>query len=203
MAVSDSDTRHIPAVRPSSPFASAGGISLFDTSIGRCGVAWSTQGILCVQLPECDEATTQARLCEHACTPTWLEPPAPVRDAIGRIVGLLHGVPDSLDDIVLDMSAVPAFHRRVLARARHIPPGATQTYGELAVELGNRSLARAVGHALGRNPFAIVVPCHRVTAAGGKPGGFSAGGGVKTKLRLLAREASPGGKTGELFFDAL
>ena len=80
------------------------------------------------------------------------------------------------------------FDRRVYAVARTIACGATRSYGEIAVELGERSLARDVGQALGRNPFPLIVPCHRVLAAGGKLGGFSANGGVTTKLRLLTIE---------------
>ncbi len=88
------------------------------------------------------------------------------------------------------MDGVPPFHRRVYRVARKIPPGATLSYGEIAARLGAPRSARAVGQALGRNPFAILVPCHRVVAAGGKLGGFSANGGVATKLRLLAIEGA-------------
>ena len=106
------------------------------------------------------------------------------------IVALLRGQPRDLSDIVLDMDGVPPFHQRVYAVARTIPPGATLTYGEIATQLGDRGAARAVGQALGRNPFPIIVPCHRVLAAGGKVGGFSANGGITTKLRLLTIEGA-------------
>ena len=86
------------------------------------------------------------------------------------------------------MAGVPDFHRRVYEAARRIGPGHTRTYGELAAELGEPGAARAVGQALGANPFAVIVPCHRVLAAGGRGGGFSAPGGVDTKLRLLEIE---------------
>ena len=89
---------------------------------------------------------------------------------------------------------MPPFHRRVYEVARTIPPGATLSYGEIATRLGAPGSARAVGQALGRNPFAIVVPCHRVLAAGGKLGGFSANGGVTTKLRLLSIEGAQAGR---------
>ena len=111
--------------------------------------------------------------------------------AIDGIVALLRGEPRDLASIALDMEQVPPFNRRVYEVARTIPPGSTMTYGEIAVRLGDRLLARDVGQALGQNPFAIVVPCHRVVAAGGKAGGFSARGGVKTKLRMLAIEGAP------------
>jgi methylated-DNA-[protein]-cysteine S-methyltransferase len=95
-----------------------------------------------------------------------------------------------LSFITLDMEGVPEFHRRVYGVARTIPPGATLSYGEIAARLGDPGSARAVGQALGRNPFVIVVPCHRVLAAGGKTGGFSANGGTATKLTLLAIEGA-------------
>ena len=82
---------------------------------------------------------------------------------------------------------MPDFDRRVYEIARGIPPGRVLTYGEIASRLGTDN-ARAIGQALGRNPFAIIVPCHRVVAAGGKLGGFSAHGGATTKRRLLAIE---------------
>jgi methylated-DNA-[protein]-cysteine S-methyltransferase len=90
------------------------------------------------------------------------------------------------------MTRVPAFHRAVYAVARAIPPGETLTYGEVARRLGDPGSARAVGQALGRNPFAIIVPCHRVVAAGGATGGFSAHGGAATKRRILAIEGAGG-----------
>ena len=100
---------------------------------------------------------------------------------------------------VLDMASVPAFDRRVYEVARTIPPGSTLTYGEIATRLGDVGEARRVGRALGRNPFAIVVPCHRVVAAGGKLGGFSASGSIVTKLRLLTIEGAPTNGTLPLF----
>src|SRR5207253_5626638 len=95
-----------------------------------------------------------------------------------------------LSELELDMDAVPPFQRRVYEQARRITPGTTLSYGELAAQLGSPGSARAVGQALGRNPFPIVVPCHRVLAAGGKVGGFTANGGITTKLRLLSIEAT-------------
>ena len=107
-----------------------------------------------------------------------------------RITALLRGEPCDLGSIDLDMSDVPEFHCRVYAVARTIPPGRTLTYGDVAARLGEPGAARAVGQALGRNPFAIIVPCHRVVAAGGRLGGFSAGGGAVTKRRILAIEGA-------------
>src|SRR5207247_6696232 len=115
------------------------------------------------------------------------------REASEQMVALLRGAPTDLAAVALDMDGVRAFHRRVYEVARTIPAGKTLSYGDIAARLGAPRAARAVGQALGRNPFPIVVPCHRVLAAGGKPGGFSANGGVATKLRLLAIEAAQEG----------
>jgi methylated-DNA-[protein]-cysteine S-methyltransferase len=123
-------------------------------------------------------------------------PPAHVRRTIDDIVALLGGERKELGQAILDSEAVPDFNRRVYDIARTIPPGGTLSYGAIAERLGDRNLARDVAQALGQNPFPIIVPCHRVMAAGGKTGGFSAPGGVRTKLRLLSIEgAQPGGPT--------
>jgi methylated-DNA-[protein]-cysteine S-methyltransferase len=184
------------------------GFALFDTAIGRCGIAWGSRGVLGVQLPEAREAATRARVLRRFPDASEATPPALIRRAIDGIVALLGGQAADLSAVALDMDSVSPFHRRVYEIARAIPPGATASYGELAARLGAPGAARAVGQALGRNPFAIVVPCHRVLAAGSKVGGFSANGGVATKLRLLSIEAeSANGEPGpdgdgELGFDA-
>jgi methylated-DNA-[protein]-cysteine S-methyltransferase len=164
------------------------GFALFDTTIGRCGIVWSGGGVVGIQLPEARETETRARVLRRF--PEAREaPPAPdVQRAIDAITALLRGEASDLSGVALDMERVPPFHRRVYAVARTIPPGATLSYGDVAARLGAPGAARAVGQALGRNPFALVVPCHRVLAAGGKAGGFSANGGIATKLRLLAIE---------------
>ena len=167
------------------------GLALFDTTIGACGIAWGANGIVGAQLPEASEAATWARLQRRF--PGFAESVAPpeVRQVIEGLVALLRGEPSALDGVRLDMTGVPEFHRRVYELALAIRPGTTLTYGEVARQLGDASLARAVGQALGRNPFAPLVPCHRVLAAGGKAGGFSATGGLAMKLRLLTIEAAP------------
>jgi methylated-DNA-[protein]-cysteine S-methyltransferase len=176
------------------------GFAIFDTPIGACGIAWSPRGIAGVQLPEGDHDATRARMRRRF--PDWAEgePPAEVVPAIAGIRGLLGGEPLDLAQIVLDMDGVNEFHQRVYAIARRIACGHTRSYGDIAAELGDRGLARAVGQALGLNPFAPVVPCHRVLAAGGKWGGFSAHGGAAAKLRMLAIEgARPQSESGDLF----
>ena len=164
------------------------GFVLFDTTIGHCGIAWGVRGIVGVQLPEGRETATRARLRQRFPDAAEAPPPREVAGAIDDIVALLRGEPRDLSDIALDMDGVPPFHRQVYEAARTIPVGATAAYGEIAMRAGKPGAARAVGQALGRNPFAIVVPCHRVLAAGGKLGGFSADGGTTTKQRLLAIE---------------
>jgi methylated-DNA-[protein]-cysteine S-methyltransferase len=163
--------------------------SLFQTAIGTGGVAWGDSGISGVQLPERDEGHVRARLRRRFAGAVESAPPPVIQAAIERIVGLLSGEhADDLAGIELDLTRVPEFAQQVYAVARRIPPGETRTYGQVATELGDPLLAREVGQALARNPCPIVVPCHRVLAAGGKLGGFSAAGGVQTKQRLLAIE---------------
>jgi methylated-DNA-[protein]-cysteine S-methyltransferase len=167
----------------------AHGFTLFDTAIGRCGVAWSDRGLVGVQLPEASATVTRERMLQRFPTAAETGPPPNVQIAIDGIIALLHGEPNNLSAIALDMEGVAPFHRRVYEAARTIPPGRTLAYGEVAARLGAPRAARAVGQALGHNPFPIVVPCHRVLAAGGKIGGFSAHGGTATKRRMLALEA--------------
>ncbi len=173
-----------------------GGHALFPTAIGECGIAWGSLGVLAVQLPEPDASRTRARLLKGLPPlPDVAAPPAPIQAAIEGVQALLAGRSRSdLREIELDMARLTPFQREVYAIARAIPPGQTRTYGEIAQELGDLGLARAVGQAMGHNPFAPVVPCHRVLAAGNRPGGFSADGGALTKLRMLAIEgARPNG----------
>ena len=166
----------------------------------RCGIAWSARGVAGVQLPEASRRRTRARMrrrfprrpreprrrpaCSAPSTASWR---------------CSRGEASDLGDIALDLEAAPDFHRRVYEAARAIPPGQTMTYGEIARKLGAPHESREVGQALGRNPFAIIVPCHRVLAADGKVGGFSANGGVATKLRILEIEGASAVGAGPLF----
>ncbi|MCU4118568.1 methylated-DNA--[protein]-cysteine S-methyltransferase [Variovorax sp. N23] len=181
-----------------------GGFAIFPTAIGTCGVAWGPRGIVGAQLPEAEneEAATLARMAARFPALTEAEPPPSTQAAIEALRAVLAGTSkDLLLDVVLDESDVPEFHRRVYAFARAIPPGETRTYGEVAEAVGGKGLARAVGQALGRNPFAPMVPCHRVLAADGRPGGFSAPGGALAKLRMLAKEGARPLGTAPLFDD--
>ena len=175
------------------------GFTLFDTAIGCCAVAWGDAGLTGVFLPEADRARTQARLERRHPDAVPMEPPDRVRAAIAGMTALLDGEPVDLTGVELDMQDGPDFFRRAWALARAIPPGQTVTYGELARRLGEPGAARAVGEAMGKNPFPIVVPCHRVVAAGGRTGGFSAPGGAATKLRMLKIEGALSTNTLPLF----
>lgn len=182
--------------------AGPGGFALFDTPVGACGLAWDAAGRVCgAQLPEPSASATRQRLQRRFPDLTEAPPTPGLVAVIDRLVAALQGSADTLADVPLAWERVPAFHRRVYELARQIPPGQTRTYGELARALGEPGSARAVGQALGRNPFAPLVPCHRVLAAGGGAGGFSSHGGLETKLRLLQLEqAQLGGQPG--LFDA-
>jgi len=168
------------------------GFALFETEVGRCGIAWSAGGIAGVQLPEGSDPATRARMLRRFPGVPETTPPAEVRQAIDAMVALLRGERSELQSVALDLDDVPPFERSVYEVARTIPPGTTLSYGEIAQRLGAPGAARDVGQALGRNPFPIVVPCHRVVAAGGKLGGFSARGGAATKRRLLSVERAKG-----------
>jgi methylated-DNA-[protein]-cysteine S-methyltransferase len=172
------------------------GFAFFDTAIGRCSIVWNESGVVRTRLPEKSEQATRDRICNRYSAARETTPPAAIRHAIEDMIALLGGEAKDLSNVKLDVSDIPEFNRRVYDVARTIPPGATLTYGEIAERLGDRTMARDVGQALGENPFPIIVPCHRVLAAGGKTGGFSAPGGVSTKMRMLTIErANTGGTT--------
>jgi methylated-DNA-[protein]-cysteine S-methyltransferase len=169
----------------------ARGHCLLATAIGTCGMAWGPAGIVAVQLPDAGNEATRQRLFRNAGEELpAAEPPPEVQAAIAGVQALMAGERRDLLEVALDMGRVSEFHQRVYHFARRIPPGQTRTYGEVAQALGDPQLARAVGQAMGANPFAPIVPCHRVMAAGGQPGGFSARGGALTKLRMLGIEGA-------------
>jgi methylated-DNA-[protein]-cysteine S-methyltransferase len=164
------------------------GFTLFETPIGTCGIAWGPRGIVGASLPAKNAATSRAAMLKRFPDAVEGAPPQEVQAAIDDIVALLHGEKPDLKNAKLDFGHVPAFHRRVYDLARAIPPGEVLTYGDVAKRLGDPAAARAVGQALGANPFPIIVPCHRVLATGGKTGGFSAPLGLKTKMQMLTIE---------------
>jgi methylated-DNA-[protein]-cysteine S-methyltransferase len=175
------------------------GLTFFDTAIGRCGIAWHGSRVAAVQLPEGNEFKTRERLLRRCPLAHEAPPPPDMQRVIDGIIALLRGEAREFSAVALDIDELPEFDRRVYEVARTIPAGATLSYGEIAERLGGRDLARDVGQALGRNPFPLIVPCHRVLAAGGKAGGFSANGGVTTKLRLLTIERARTSDTPTLF----
>ncbi len=172
--------------------------TLFPTAIGTCGLLWADTGILGLQLPEATDAVTVRRMLgEYEADET--DPPPHIEAVITAVQELTEGGNIDLTQVRLDMSRVGSYNRRLYEAIRAIPPGQTRTYGEIAADLGEPGAARAVGRAMGHNPFPIIVPCHRVVAANGKTGGFSAYGGVRTKLRLLAIEQAHRSSDGALF----
>lgn len=177
--------------------------TVFDTAIGACALVWGETGIVGAFLPERDAEALRARVLRRLPGVAEAQPPPPVADTVAGVVALMAGEKRDLADAPLDLSATPPFHQKVYERVRRIPPGETMTYGEVAEALGQpREAARAVGEAMGRNPIPILMPCHRVLGANGKPGGFSAPGGVETKLKMLEIEGAAVGEPPTLF-DAL
>jgi methylated-DNA-[protein]-cysteine S-methyltransferase len=166
------------------------GYTIFDTGIGRCGIAWGDLGIVGVQLPEAREIDTRKRLFHLYPEARELRPPANVEVAIAGIVALLGGADGDLSGAALDMSDIPAFNQRVYQFARTIPRGETRTYGEVASGLRASGAAHSVAQAIARNPFMIVVPCHRVLEAGHYADRISPNGGSISKRRLLSIEGA-------------
>jgi methylated-DNA-[protein]-cysteine S-methyltransferase len=178
------------------------GYTIFDTAVGRCGIAWGDLGVAGVQLPEARELETRGRMLRQYPDARELRPPLNVELAIEGIVTLLRGKPSDLSDVSLDMTGIHAFNQRVYAFARAIPRGETRTYGEVAASLRLSGAVHSVAQAIARNPFVIIVPCHRVLEAGSYADKISPNGGVISKRRLLSLEGagSPSSKT---LFDVL
>jgi methylated-DNA-[protein]-cysteine S-methyltransferase len=166
------------------------GFTLFETPIGACGIAWAPTGIIGLHLPETGRIAALRKLQRRFPGAEEGEPTSGIARAIARIAAFLGGAKDDFADLALDDRGLGDFDRGVYRETRYIPAGSTATYGEIAARLGDPAQARAVGQALGRNPWPIVVPCHRVTGAHGRMGGFSAPGGRETKLKLLEIEGA-------------
>ncbi len=173
--------------------------TFFNTPIGKCGIVWDESRLAGVQLPEPNPEATEARLRRRWPGAEQASPPAQVQSVIDRIGALLGSGHADFSEVELDLDRVPQFNRRVYEITRAIPPGQVLTYGEVARRLGDPALAREVGQAMGQNPFPLVIPCHRVVAAGGKVGGFSGGMGTETKLKLLGIEGAVLGGQPTLF----
>jgi methylated-DNA-[protein]-cysteine S-methyltransferase len=161
---------------------------LFETPLGWCAVAWRGPRIAGVELPSPTRGATQRRVAARFPEALERAPRGVARATVVGIARMLRGQAQDFNNIELDFDAVPDFHRKVYCAAREVPAGTTISYGELAKRVARPRAARAVGQAMGRNPFPILVPCHRVLATGGRPGGFSAPGGIAHKMHLLALE---------------
>jgi methylated-DNA-[protein]-cysteine S-methyltransferase len=163
---------------------------VFETAIGTCGVAWSAHGLVTVQLPARDRAVTERRLIARCRSSGAAAPPPEIAAVIADIARYLDGERVDFSAVPVDLSGLDPFRRNLYETMRALPWGTTTTYGALAHTIGLTQWegARDVGEAMGRNPVPIVIPCHRVLAAGQKLGGFSAPGGVATKAKLLALE---------------
>ena len=161
---------------------------LFDTAFGTCAIAWSEAGLIRVQLPEPTRAETEARIRRAGSEPSGMPLPAFASDAVSALQMYLAGTAVTFETLRLDEAFVSTFNASIYRTLRAVPRGTTVTYGDLAKRVGQPGAARAVGMAMGRNPWPVIVPCHRVLARGRKMGGFSAPGGTATKERLLALE---------------
>jgi methylated-DNA-[protein]-cysteine S-methyltransferase len=161
---------------------------LFGTRLGACGVAWSERGVTRLQLPERNPSATERRLRGRPADSGAGKPPAAVRQAIAMLERYFAGERVDFASVALDLRGVGPFHRKIYDATRSLGWGETASYGDLARQAGSPGAARAVGQAMGHNPVPIIIPCHRVLAAGRKIGGFSAYGGAVTKERLLALE---------------
>jgi methylated-DNA-[protein]-cysteine S-methyltransferase len=178
------------------------GYSIFDTGIGRCGIAWGDFGVVGVQLPEAREIETRGRMLRQYPDAREARPPLNVEIAIEGIVALLRGQPSDLSDVTLDMTGIHAFNVRVYEFTRTIPRGETRTYGEVAARLKASGAAHSVAQAISKNPFMIIVPCHRVLEAGSYADRISPNGGTISKRRLLSIEGA-GSLSSKTLFDVL
>ena len=171
---------------------------LFETSIGTCGIAWrepldsdSQPAVTLLQLPEATVQATESRIVRKSGLRRPSMPPPRIAELIEKIRRHLQGEVQDFRDVVLDLNGVVPFFQKVYQAVRSIFVGQTRTYGEIAKALGQPAAAQEVGQAMAKNPIPLIVPCHRVSAANGKPGGFSAHGGRATKSKLLAIEGAP------------
>lgn len=168
---------------------------VFDTALGFFAVSFSEHGLTRTVLPEPDAAAARRRLVGRGVDPTTIAGdntrlPRAVDEVIGAVRRYAGGEPVDFRFAALDYGKAGAFERDIWEAARTLAHGEIVTYGELAARAGHQGMARETGAALGRNPLPLVVPCHRIAAANGRTGGFSAPGGVSTKLRLLEHEGA-------------
>jgi methylated-DNA-[protein]-cysteine S-methyltransferase len=176
--------------------------TIFDTAIGRCGIAWGAAGVVGVQLPQAREIETRKRLFQLYPDAREMRPPPDVKEAIEGIAALVRGKPCDFSDVTLDMSGIPNFDQRVYQVTREIPRGKTMTCEEIAVRLKASGAVRSVAQAIAKNPFMVVVPCHRVLESGDYAGRISPHGGIISRRLLLSIEGTPC-PSSKTLFDAL
>ncbi|MBX3532966.1 MAG: methylated-DNA--[protein]-cysteine S-methyltransferase [Xanthobacteraceae bacterium] len=180
---------------------SAQQFAIFDTALGHCGIVWTNRGIAGVNLPEGSEEKTRARVKKRFPEAEEAAASPEIQKIIDEVIALVAGEKIDFSHVTLDHAPLPEFSKRVYEIVCTIPIGHTLTYGDIAKKLGDVSLSREVGQAMGKNPTPIIMPCHRVVAASGKTGGFSAPGGVDTKMKLLSIERRHGDHPPTLFDD--
>ena len=162
---------------------------LFEAASGSCGVAWSAAGLTRMQLPEATAKETADRLIAKGCAPWIASPPTEIAACIDLLKLYFAGEPVDFLSVTLDMAGLSQFEIDVYQALRRVGYGQTTSYGALASQVGSPGAAQAIGMAMGRNPWPIIVPCHRVLAASRKIGGFTAPGGITTKRKLLGMES--------------
>jgi len=163
------------------------GYCLFDTALGPCAVAWTASGITDLQIAEKTRAQTERHIRARSGAREAVPPPA-VAEAILLVQRYLEGERIDFSAVRVDLPRASDFHRKLYLALRRIGWGKTTTYGGLGKMLDIPADARDIGQAMGKNPVPIIIPCHRVLAAGNRIGGFSAPGGTMTKEKLLALE---------------
>jgi methylated-DNA-[protein]-cysteine S-methyltransferase len=162
---------------------------IFDTAGGFCGIAWNNAGITRFQLPTNSAAATERILRRRLPGAEPGVPTPEVTEAVAAVKRYFEGEQTDFSGFTLDLGEQDPFFQRIYETARRVGWGHTTTYGALAKELGaGPEAARDVGQAMAKNPVALIIPCHRVLATGGKVGGFSAPGGSTAKRRMLALE---------------
>ena len=168
------------------------GYAVIDTELGFAGIAWNDAGVTRFQLPSADPEATTRRLLRHTPEGKAAMPPSPITETVEAVKRYFGGDRIDFSDVTLDLAGQSDLFREIYAAARRVGYGETTTYGRLAKEMGrnNWEAAREVGQAMAKNPVALIIPCHRVLAAGGKIGGFSAPGGTETKAKMLALEGT-------------
>ena len=166
------------------------GYAIFDTGVGRCGIVWSDAGIVAVQLPEARELETRRRLFRLYPEAREMTPPPMIAVAIEGIAAALRGRDADFSDIALDWEGISLFSQRVYEFARAIPRGETRTYDEVATAMRRTGAEFSVAQAFAKNPFMIIVPCHRVLEAGRYADKISPYGGTISKRHLLSVEGT-------------